>query len=145
MEWEEVQQYLLSGLDCGQVVAMAFADEMGLEETEAQKLASAFGGGLYSGETCGAVCGALMALAAHYGFHEPFTKADKAPVKEKTREFLKRFKELHGSIICREILGHDCSTHEGMAAIIEKGLMQSVCPHCAYDAIELVEEIFDED
>jgi len=145
MEWDECQQLLLQGLDCGQVVATAFAEEMNMDIEEAQQLASAFGGGMYCGETCGAVCGAMLALGCHYGFHMPFVKADKAPVKDKTREFIQRFKDKHGSIVCREILGYDCSTHDGMAAIIEKGLMQSICPHCAYDAIELVEELFDED
>ncbi|MCQ2452349.1 MAG: C-GCAxxG-C-C family protein [Oscillospiraceae bacterium] len=145
MELEEIQERMMKGMDCGQLVAMNFADEMGLEIPAAQQLASAFGGGMYSGETCGAVCGALLALGAHYGFHEPFSRADKAAVHDKTLAFLNRFKELHGSITCRDLLGHDLSTPDGMAAIREKGLMQTVCPRCVYDAIEIVEELFDED
>ena len=145
MEREEILSRMIGGLDCGQLTASAFSEELGLPEERIQMLTSAFGGGMYSGDTCGAVNGALIVLGALFGFSEPFSLSDKDKIREKTLEFRRRFAEKHGSCICREILGADCGTPEGMAEIMEKGLLNTVCPAVVADAIEIVEELIDED
>ena len=53
----------------------------------------------------------------------------------------KYFSEKYGSLICREILGYDLSTEEGMAAIMEQELLAKKCPYVVCDACEILEEI----
>ena len=67
MKQEEIRELFIKGIDCSQVVAGAFAEEMGMTEEEARKVSACFGGGMMCGETCGAVTGALMVLGMKYG------------------------------------------------------------------------------
>ena len=145
MDTERFQEKLTSNLNCGQIVFSTFCEEMGLPEDQAQLLTSAFGGGMHSGDTCGAVVGALLALGTKFGTYIPVNQTDMEIMREKTLAFRQRFKEKHGSCLCREILGVDCSTEEGMAIIEEKGLHQSICPYVMQDAIEIVEDLLDEE
>ena len=51
------------GFNCSQAVVSAFAPELGLDRETALRVAAAFGGGMgRTGETCGAVSGALMVI-----------------------------------------------------------------------------------
>ena len=67
MKKEEIQELFVQGIDCSQVVACHFADEMGLSKEQARKVSACFGGGMMCGETCGAVTGALMVIGMKYG------------------------------------------------------------------------------
>ncbi|MBR6207330.1 MAG: C_GCAxxG_C_C family protein [Oscillospiraceae bacterium] len=144
MDTEKFEKKLVSSLNCGQIVFSTFTEDTGIPEDQAQLLASAFGGGMYSGDTCGAVVGGLLALGAVFGTHIPVNPSDMEKMQEKTLAFRERFKQKHGSCLCRDLLGVDCSTEEGMAIIEEKGLHQSICPHLMADAIEIVEDLIDE-
>ena len=145
MDRDIFEQKLVSSLNCAQIVFSSFCEDTGVTEDQAELLTSAFGGGMHSGETCGAVVGGLLALGTKYGTKIPVNQTDMENMREKTLAFRSRFKEKHGSCLCRDILGVDCSTPEGMAIIEEKGLHQSVCPHVMEDAIEIVEDLLDED
>ena len=57
----------MKGIDCSQVVAGAFAEELGITQEEAYKMAAGFGGGMGIGETCGAVVGAMIVLGLKFG------------------------------------------------------------------------------
>ena len=67
MTREEIRGLFLQGIDCSQVVTGEFAHEMKLDQDQARKIASCFGGGMMCGETCGAVTGALMVIGMVYG------------------------------------------------------------------------------
>ena len=66
---------------------------------------------------------ALMALGLKYGHFKLGDEETKSTLLEKRAEFEKEFKAINGSRICREILGYDLSTEEGMTKIMEKGLL----------------------
>ena len=53
MEKEKIAELFMKGIDCSQVVAGAFAEELGITQEEAYKMAAGFGGGMGIGETCG--------------------------------------------------------------------------------------------
>jgi C_GCAxxG_C_C family probable redox protein len=130
------------GFNCSQAVLAAFAPELGLEREAALRVAGAFGGGMgRTGQTCGAVTGALMVLGLKHG---QVSAADR-PAKEHTyalaREFVAQFEARHGSALCRELLGYDIGTPEGMQAIKEKGLHHSLCPKLVGDAAEILERL----
>ena len=93
------------GYNCAQAVAIAFADEMGMSETELAKLASSFGGGMGKmREVCGAVSGALLVYGALRGNSDPEDGEAKKQHFARVQEFAARFKAEHETIICRELL-----------------------------------------
>ena len=53
MEKEKIAELFMKGIDCSQVVAGAFAEELGITQEEAYKMVAGFGGGMGIGETCG--------------------------------------------------------------------------------------------
>jgi C_GCAxxG_C_C family probable redox protein len=96
------------------------------------------------GETCGAVTGAFMAIGLKHGK----TRADDDESRERAyvfaQELAGRFRARNGTILCRELLGHDLSTEEGRDAVAEQNLFVTRCPRFVLDAAELLEEILNE-
>lgn len=131
-----------SGFSCSQAVLSTYSEELGMDKETAFKVACAFGAGMgRMAETCGAVTGAFMVLGLKYGKF----KADDEAAKEKTyafvNEFSRRFKARNGTIVCKELLGADMSTPEGMKYAKEHKLAAKLCPKYVRDAAEIVEEI----
>ena len=56
-----------SKFNCAQTVFCIFADDLGLDEKTALKIASGFGGGMACAETCGAVTGSYMVIGMKHG------------------------------------------------------------------------------
>jgi len=60
------------GITCSASVFGAFAQDLGLEEKTARKIACGFGGGISkTGNICGAVSGAIMVIGLKYGKEVP--------------------------------------------------------------------------
>lgn len=96
----------LSGYNCTQAVAVAFAEELGLDADVAARLSSGFGGGMGRlREVCGTFSGVVMVLSALYGYSEPKNLTAKKELYEKIRALAAKFRADNGSIICRELLG----------------------------------------
>jgi C_GCAxxG_C_C family probable redox protein len=128
--------------NCSQSVFSAFASQLGIQDEIALKLASPFGGGTaHQGHVCGAVTGALMVLGVQKGNATPETKEETYCLAE---EYIKRFQELHGSILCRELTGHDISKPVEMQKARDQGVFQTTCPGLVKDAAELASEFLDE-
>jgi len=130
------------GFSCSQAVLAVFAGENGLSREAALRVAQPFGGGIAaSGDWCGAVTGALQAIGHKYGR----VKADDTAAKAKTyalvREFLARFRALHGLVRCNDLLGCDIGTPEGQKAIEEKNLHRTICDTLVRDAVRILEDI----
>jgi C_GCAxxG_C_C family probable redox protein len=126
-----------AGFNCSQAVLSAYAQ--GIDQEAALKIASGFGGGMgRMAETCGAVIGAMMVLGLKFGAASP-DRAAKELIYERIREFAARFKERNGSLVCRDMLGCDISTPEGLE--VAKSLFTTVCPRYVRDACEILEEM----
>ena len=98
-------ELFLSGYNCAQAVVVAFHEELGLTESQAARMASAFGGGMgRMREVCGAVSGMLMVLSQLYGYDTPGDDVSKKRLYGEVQELAGKFREKNGSIICREIL-----------------------------------------
>lgn len=100
---EEIFQ---SGYNCCQAVALAFSDLLPLDEDQIKAATSGFGGGFGRlREVCGAVSG--MTFVA--GFVRPATDPSQMGQRKANyalvQEWIGRFREERGSIICRELLG----------------------------------------
>ena len=127
--------------NCAQSVLCAFAEDVGIEKDTALKVATCFGGGMRCGEVCGAVTGILMAIGMKYGSSAENDEAGKYPAYKKEMEFIKRFKEKHGTVLCRELLKMDVSRPEGMQEVVKKGLHKTVCANAIVIAVEIAEEL----
>ncbi len=129
------------GLNCSQAVLSAYAEDLGLDETTAMKIAAGFGGGMgRMAETCGAVTGALMVLGLKYGGTIPDRQVKEA-VYQRVREFAAQFKARHGALACRDLLGCDIGTAEGREIAKQQGLLTTRCPQFVRGAAEILEEL----
>lgn len=132
------------GFSCSQALLSTYGAQFGLNREMALKVSGSFGGGMgRMGETCGAVTGAFMVIGLKYGK----TRVEDEQTKEKAynlaKEFVDKFKSRNGSIVCRELLGCDISTPEGMKLAKEKNLITTLCPKLVQDAAEIIEQILE--
>lgn len=141
IEAEEIKALFLQGIDCGQVVAGAFAEELGMDRDLLRKVSACFGGGMLCGQTCGAVTGALMVVGLRYGHSREGDSAQKQLMMQKTAQFKALFAEKYSSDICRDLLGHDISKPGEMEKVLEQGLLFTFCPQVVADTIEILEHI----
>jgi len=130
------------GFNCSQAVLSAWREEFNLEKETALRAAAAFGAGMGRlGEVCGAVTGALIVIGLRHGR----TRAEDKETKEKNyamvRDFAGRFRSRNGSLLCRELLGCDLNTAEGMEEAKRKGFFTERCPRFVCAAAEILEEI----
>ena len=128
-----------NGYNCSQAVLAAFAEDLGLSEEAAVRLATGFGVGLSHGAACGAVSGAVMVLGLRHGGGPEGAEA-KRNTYVRAQEFLARFAERMGGTVCAGLLGCDPSTAEGLKEARERGLFESVCARAVANAAELVDE-----
>ena len=131
-----------SGFNCAQAVLSTYAGNYGLSRDNALKVGSGFGGGMgRMGGVCSAVTGAYMVLGLHGGA----TDAQDAAAKQRTyalvQAFTQEFKSRHGCIGCRELLGCDISTPQGLHAAQERGLFTTLCPKLVGDAATILDEL----
>lgn len=138
---EKALRYYEDKFHCSQSVLVAFADELGLTEEQALKIAYCFNSGMRRGEVCGSCSGALMVLGMKYGQSEKGDLESRAMANEKTIEFLKRFKAANGSYICNEILGCDITTDEGGKYALDHNLYTTVCPRMVASAVKILEDM----
>ena len=104
---ERAEELFRSGCNCSQAVFAAFADELGLDEELAKRVACGLGGGVgRMREVCGAVTAAAMALGMRAG-------GDKAAAYPEIQRFCADFKAETGSIVCRELLAGAGATAGG--------------------------------
>ena len=141
---DKAVEYFSHNFNCSQGVFTAFAVENDIDEKLALKLGTCLGGGGRKGEMCGAVSGALMALGLLYGHSEENDSAAKAKAYAMTVEFMDRFSQRNGSVVCRELLGYDLSKPEEMAIIKEKKLFQTKCTERIRSAAEILDELLKE-
>ena len=107
---QRAAEAFLGGYNCAQAVAIAFSDLMGMEEASVARLASPFGGGMGRlREVCGAVSGMLLVLGSLYGYDTPGDDTVKMALYHEVQDLAGKFREQHGTIICRELLENPSS------------------------------------
>ena len=129
--------------NCSQSVFVAFAEELGIEENEALKIASAFGGGIGRQQlTCGALTGAAMTLGLKYGKGTNDSDEKKLFTYEKTLQLFDEFTKLHGSANCRQLLNNlDMRDEQEHAEIVGQNLFHVNCRRYVSDAVIITEKI----
>jgi C_GCAxxG_C_C family probable redox protein len=93
-----------------------------------------------SGGTCGAITGAYMVLGMALEYTGDYMK-DRAKIYAAMDEFRKRFKHLHGSLKCTELIGYDLSVPGEADEAFQKDVFTNVCPGLVRDAAEILEDL----
>jgi len=130
------------GLNCAQAVVTSYADGMHFDTNLALGMACGFGGGMGRLQvTCGAVTGSFMVM----GIHSCRKYTDNKERKEKTyamvQEFSRRFKAIHGTLDCIDLMKCDLKTAEGQQYIKDHHLHEVVCEKCIADSIKIIDDI----
>ena len=136
-------ELFLSGYNCAQAVAVAFCDVTGLEERQAARMASAFGGGMgRMREVCGAVSGMLMVLSYLYGYDTPGDDATKKRLYGDVQALAGAFRAENGHIVCRELLKNPPSDPNPSPRTAEY-YAQRPCARMVMTAARLMEEFLE--
>ena len=137
-------ELFLSGYNCAQAVAAAFSEELGLTEQQAERMVSAFGGGMGRlREVCGAVSGMLFVLGTLYGYDTPGDDESKMVLYSQVQELAAKFREENGSIICRELLDNPPSDPKPSPRTAEYYAIRP-CAKFVLTAGDLVEQFLEE-
>jgi C_GCAxxG_C_C family probable redox protein len=141
---ERAADYFARGFNCSQSVLAAYAEQFGLTEELALKVAGGFGGGMgRMGETCGAVTGAIMVIGLKFASTTPGDIQGKENTYAVVREFVHRFKGRNVTVLCRELLDCDISTPEGMKRAQQEKLIKQCCPKFIRDAAEILDQLIE--
>lgn len=138
---EKALQYFGEKFHCSQSVLAAYAQELGLTEEQALKIAYCFNSGMRKGEVCGACSGALMVIGMKYGQSEKNDLRSRENANQKTIEFLERFQKENGSYICNDLLGCDLKTEEGKLYAFQNNYYTDICPKMVASAVQVLEEM----
>lgn len=140
-EVEAVSRFC-DGYSCSQAVLSVYGARYGLAEDTAVRIAAGFGGGIgRTGQTCGALTGAIMVIGLMRGSAVAQDRAAKDEVYRLGQEMLRTFEDRCGSTQCRELLECDISGPEGYARAREQDLFQTRCPAYVKTVIQILEEL----
>jgi C_GCAxxG_C_C family probable redox protein len=127
--------------NCAQSIFSTYAPHYRLSEDKALKISTGFGGGMaQSGRTCGAVTGAYMVIGLKHGRGISKDVEAKGKTYQIINEFSDKFQKNNGSLLCKEIIGCNINTPEGMDFFNQNNLLEK-CIKCVKSAAEILEEI----
>lgn len=141
---EKALQLFHEGYNCAQAVFTVFADEMKLDHNFALRLSSSFGGGMgRMREVCGAVSGALMVLGALKGYDKLGDRSLINGHYAAVQAFAAEFREKHGSIVCRDLLGLRQGEKNTPSPTVRTDAFyqERPCDRCIVDAVAILEEM----
>lgn len=111
--------------NCAQSVLMSFTQSLNLDDETAFKIATAFGGGMKSGITCGVITGGLMVLGL-FDVNAP----------EDTQALVKYFQSRHSDMLnCADLLKANAAAG---------GTRKPHCDALVYEMVEYVEKVLKE-
>ena len=135
------ENYFKQGYNCSQSVVLTFIDEIGLDKEKALMISSSFGGGMgRQREVCGAVSGMLIVLGAIKGYYKVDNHTEKAEYYALIQNLCNKFKEINGSIVCRELLGLSTSSNPTPEKRTDAYYKKRPCASLVGDAVEILEE-----
>ena len=113
--------------NCAQSVLCACGEYTGLDEETALAIAGGFGAGLASGEVCGAISGAVMAISLCAPYTDCSRPEDNARVSALAKECVAACREKLGAVTCRDLLEQEKGNHS--------------CPRIVMDCAEIAENM----
>ena len=147
MDFKDVASLAVSrfeqGYSCSQAVFSSLAEQRGVDRDLALRIAAGLGGGVArTAGTCGCITGGILAIGlAQPSVSPEENKTQKDKTYETGQQFMRKFAEQHGSTNCRDLLGCDISTAEGLQQARQDGLFKTRCSQYVRDSVELVQSI----
>ena len=137
---ERAGNNFLNGYNCAQSVLCSFSDKIGIDEKTCMKLASSFGGGMGRlREVCGACSAMFMIAGLLKGYQFAGDDVGKARQYQLVQDLAAKFKEKHGTIICRELLGIEGSDNPIPSKRTEEYYAARPCESFVRTAAEIIE------
>ena len=116
---EKAEKLHKSGFNCAQSVLGACGEYTGLDDNTALAVSAGFGGGVRSGEICGAISGAVMAIGMAQQ-SDPANAETKAKTAAQTKELIRAFREKYGCVRCLELKQAGVSCAELIACAAQR-------------------------
>ena len=140
---EQAVDYHKKGFNCCQSVLAAYQDLIGLTETQCLTLGGGFGAGAGTGELCGAVTGAVMALNLLTPADPSDVAGSKKQAVAQAKELQKRFAARFENLRCADLLQKKFVPDDSTPAAKALGL-SGHCDIMIVTAVELVEQMITE-
>ena len=139
---DEAVSCFMNGFNCSQSILSTYCPKFGLDREIGLKLSTGFGSGMGGlAKTCGAITGGFMVIGLKYGREKIEDLEAKERTYNKVKDFVEQFKNIHGSIICKELIGCDISTQEGKKKAQDQNLFKERCPKFVKEAANILERI----
>ena len=130
------------GLNCSQVILTAFGPGLGLPKDLSLKVAAPFGGGIGCMQgTCGAISAAYMILGLRYGREDGDAPGPMEETYNRVREFTRRFRTIHGSTTCRDLLACDITTEKGLDQAKKEERFSRLCSRYVKSAADILRDM----
>jgi C_GCAxxG_C_C family probable redox protein len=94
------------------------------------------------GEVCGALSGGVLVVGLLHGRNHADDADSKELTKEKARAFARGFTEVNGALRCRDLLGVDISTDEGLEEYHNRDLRER-CSAIVPNAVRVLADVLD--
>lgn len=128
--------------NCAQASMKAILTVRGLDFDQLLHLAGGLGAGIaHEGNVCGAVTGSIAALGVIEGRYHSDDIEQKEAAYAKGEEFIRKFKQKHGSILCNDLTGIEMRDLKARKIAMENGTFNRSCPSFVEDAIRIALEI----
>jgi C_GCAxxG_C_C family probable redox protein len=142
---EIASEYMKKGYNCAQSIIKAYANEVGMNQEDAVKMASALGGGVgRNGHICGAVSGAALIIGMKLGTTDPANFQAKEKAYNKTNQLLEKFSAENKSVLCKELIPYDMKNPVELKKAREAGVFAKQCPLYVLSSAKILESIINE-
>lgn len=143
-EVDQAVAFYKQGYTCTQSILGSLAVRYDLQQNLAFRIGEPFGAGTScTGDMCGSVTGAIMVLGLQHGSTLGNDDAARSTTYQRVHELIDRFKEIHGSIQCTDLLGYNLSDPQQLQTAWEKGLFIQICPILVRDAAQILVEMLE--
>ncbi len=136
---ESAAELFDKGFCCSESVLQAVAQSRGVQSDLVPRIATGFCGGIArTGNVCGALAGAVMALSLFTGRNRPTDPRDEncKLIQQVIRQFEARF----GTVLCRDLIGCRLDTPEGHRYFVENNL-RAKCVVFTREAARMAAEV----
>jgi len=132
----EAVGFFQEGYNCAQSIVLAMQKFWKVEKPLEPKVASAFGGGIgRGGSICGALTGGVIAIGLKYGTNNPLAE-EREKAYLLALKFFNQFRKDCGSVLCRELIGHNLANPKELEKARKAGVFREKCDKFIEKAVE---------
>ena len=135
------QKMFSKNYNCAQASMKAILVARGMDFDQILPLAGGLGAGIaHEGNVCGAITGSIAALGVIEGKYHSEDVKQKEAAYAKGEEFVRKFKQKHGTILCDNLTGVEMRDLKARKRAIEDGTFGRLCPSFIEDAVRIALE-----